>query len=288
MSKLQQCIIEVEKTTLVHHVEKAIAVVQSPYQEIAIVDTQGLGRAVFIDGVAQSAQMDEHIYHESLVHPAMVAHPNPQSVFIAGGGEGAILREILKHNTVNQVIMADLDEAMVNLAKEHLESWHQGAFADPRVELVFADAKAHLASLSQTFDVFIMDLPDPLEDSPVAQFYEHPFFEFVKSKLSANGVFVAQAGVTDFGEHETYCSIVKAIRQVFQHTLPYQTAIPFFRSSWGFILAGNNPFDTRFAETDNILAQRECSPLKFYDAETHRHIFSLPKHLRDSYQSTCQ
>ncbi len=281
MSQLKQCIIEVEKTTLVHHVEKTIAVTQSPYQEIAIVDTQGFGRAVFLDGVAQSAALDEHIYHESLVHPAMVAHPNPQSVFIAGGGEGALLREVLKHNTVKQVVMADLDEVMVNLAKEHLHSWHQGAFSDPRVELVCADAKAHLDSLPQTFDVIIMDLPDPLEDSPVAEFYAHPFFEFVKSKLSANGVFVAQAGITDFGEHETYCTIVKAMQQAFQYTSPYQTAVPFFRSSWGFILAGKNSFDTQFAQVENILAQRDCTPLKFYDAETHRHIFSLPKHLRD-------
>ena len=284
MSQLQQCIVESEKITLVHHVENIVAVAQSPYQEIAIVDTQGFGRAVFLDGVAQSAALDEHIYHESLVHPALVAHPNPQSVFIAGGGEGALLREVLKHNTVKQVIMADLDEVMVNLAKEHLGSWHQGAFSDPRVELICVDAKAHLAGLSQLFDIIIMDLPDPMEDSPVAQFYAHPFFEFVKSKLSANGVFAAQAGITDFGEHQTYCSIVKAVEQAFQHTLPYQTAIPFFRSNWGFILAGNNSFDAQFNRIDESLSQRECVPLKFYDAETHQHIFSLPKHLRDSLQ----
>jgi spermidine synthase len=97
----------------------------SKYQEILIADVQGFGRALFLDGVPQSSSIDEHMYHEALIHPALVAHQHPTKVWIAGGGEGAVLREIVKHKTIERVVMVDIDQTVVDLAKTHLGAWHQ-------------------------------------------------------------------------------------------------------------------------------------------------------------------
>jgi spermidine synthase len=124
LAKLHHWIVEFEKTTLIHPISNTIAIRSSAYQEIAIVETIGFGRALFLDGVAQSSAMDEHIYHEALIHPALVAHANPQHVFIAGGGEGALLRKVLKHNTVKRVVMVDLDfEALLPYFRVEFENY---------------------------------------------------------------------------------------------------------------------------------------------------------------------
>jgi len=280
MTQLQQYIIEIERINLAHPIKNNVILTNSAYQEIAIVDTVHFGRALFLDGVAQSSALDEFIYHEALVHPTLVAHPNPQRIFIAGGGEGALLREILKHNTVKQVVMVDLDETMVSLAKQHLTDWHQGAFDDERVTLVHTDAQQYLAQTSELYDVIIADLPDPFEDSPITPLYETPFFELVQTRLTSHGVFASHIGILDLGEQETALAIISALQQAFQQVIPYQTTIPFFRSMWGFCIAGNHLTLSQFSNIDPILQERDCDDLRFYDAETHQHMVALPKYLR--------
>ena len=100
------------------------------YQRVEVVRSEIYGRSLLLDGKTQSTERDEHIYHETLVHPAMLLHPNPQTVFIGGGGEGGTLREALAHRTVQNVVMVDLDEQVVRLCREHLPQHHQGAFED--------------------------------------------------------------------------------------------------------------------------------------------------------------
>jgi len=104
------------------------------------VDLEPFGRTLLIDGLIQSCQCDEFVYHECLVHPALLAHPNPKSIFIGGGGEGSTARECLRHKTVERVVMVDIDEAVVAFCKEHLPE-NTAAFADKRLELVIDDAK---------------------------------------------------------------------------------------------------------------------------------------------------
>lgn len=93
----------------------------------------------------------------------MTAHPNPKKVFIAGGGEGATLREALTHNTVERAVMVDIDEELIDMVKEQMPEWHQGAFDDPRTTLLHEDARAYLERTDEKFDVILSDLPDPLK-----------------------------------------------------------------------------------------------------------------------------
>lgn len=137
---------------------------KSDFQECDVMELGSFGRCLVLDNKMQSSECDEFIYHESLVHPAMLTHPNPKRVFIGGGGECATAREILRHSSVEQVIMVDIDGYVVDLCKKHLPSYHQNCFEDKRFKLIVDDAKKILEeSPDDSFDVIIMDLADPLE-----------------------------------------------------------------------------------------------------------------------------
>ena len=113
---------------------------RTAYQRVQLLDSDAFGKMLVLDGKTQSSALDEAIYHDALVHPAMLLHPHPLRVFIAGGGEGATLREVLAHHTVERAVMVDIDGEVVELCKRHLPSFSQGAFEDPRAELHLADA----------------------------------------------------------------------------------------------------------------------------------------------------
>jgi len=104
------------------------------YQRVAVVEFEDLGKALILDGKTQSTLYDEFIYHESLVHPAMITHPNPRKVLILGGGEGATAREVLKHRSVEEVVMVDIDEDVIKISKEYLPEMNQGVFENPKLK----------------------------------------------------------------------------------------------------------------------------------------------------------
>lgn len=267
-----------------YRVKEIIVSTSSRYQEILIAETVDYGRGLFLDGIPQSSALDEHIYHESLIHPALISHDNPTNVFIGGGGEGSVLREVLKHNTVKKVLMVDIDEDLVNLSKKYLNNWHQGTFDDERVHIINEDARKYLATSQEMFDCIIIDMTDPLQESPSTPLFTHEFFTLAKTCLNPGGIFAMQAETTNFGEHVPHISIIKTLQQTFHYVIPYQTWIPFYCLSWGFIIASDQSLKERLNPDSilQILQQRNCLNLKFYDAETHAHMFSRPKYLRDA------
>ena len=144
--------------TMLHSIKERIYSGRSKFQSIDIVSTGSFGVCLILDGKIQSSEADEFIYHEALVHPAMLTHPQPERVFIAGGGEGATLREVLAHKTVKKAVMVDIDEEVVSLCRRFLPSWHQNAFADPRAELHFVDARKYLEQINDKIEDIIIDL----------------------------------------------------------------------------------------------------------------------------------
>lgn len=148
---------------------------QTAFQHVTILDTHEYGKMLVIDGRTQSAEDDEHIYHECLVHPALTAHPEPRRVLIIGGGEGATLREVLRHPSIARVVMVDIDRKVVEQCQKLLLEWHEGTFDDPRLELVFANGKEFIARTTERFDVVIIDVCDVLEDGPALALYTERF-----------------------------------------------------------------------------------------------------------------
>jgi spermidine synthase len=259
---------------------------QTAYQKVEVLDSRVYGRSLVLDGKTQSTERDEHIYHEALVHPAMLLHPGPRGVFIAGGGEGATLREVLAHKSVERVVMLDLDQEVVGICRRFLPQHHQGSFDDPRVELGHRDAREYLSNTSQTFDVMIMDLVDPLEAGPAYLLYTEEYYEIARSRLNPGGILVTQSGPSGLLSYkECFTTIFKTLSSIFKYTVPAQAHIPAFVTLWGFTLASDSPIlSPTDDEVDRLVEDRVAKSLMFYDGETHRGMFALPKFLREGIQ----
>ena len=256
---------------------------KSKYQTVEVLEIGCFGRCLVLDGKTQSAQSDEFIYHQSLVQPAMIAHPKPEKVFIAGGGEGATAREVLRHNTVNKVVMVDLDQEVVEICQKYLPEHHQGAFEDARLTLKFDDASAYLRDTDERFDVIVLDLSDPMDGGPAYLLYTLDFYTMVRDRLAPGGIMVTQSGPASLINHtEVFTAINYTLNQLFPTVAPYSAHIQSFGETWGFNVAslGPNPADLTPDEVDARLKQRGIAPMDFYDGITNQSIFAMPAYLR--------
>ncbi len=271
-------------------VKRVIFSARSEYQDIALVEVDGEGKVLIIDGKTQSSLADEYIYHEALVHPAMLLHGSPRRVLILGGGEGATLREVLKYRSVEEVVMVDIDKVMVEIAKNYLKEWHQGSFDDPRARVVIEDAWNYVersAREGDTYDVVIADLVDPEPGGPATRLYTKEFYDMVYKIVAKRGVFVTQATSISYTV-EVHASIRKTIGSVFgsHATISYGVYVPSFDSYWGFVMAskGENPLkllEKEFLETRIERALKGDSRLRFIDYHSMLHMFSIPKPYRE-------
>ena len=256
---------------------------RTEYQEVVIVDGVCFGKTLLLDGKTQSTEMDEFVYHEALVHPSLIAHPDPQQVFVAGGGEGATIREVLSHKSVTRVVMVDIDREVVELCREHLPNHHRGSFDDPRVELYHADALKYLEDTQDRFDVVIIDLPDPLEAGPAYMLFTQEFYRLVKDRLKPQGLMVAQSGHTGPTFYEQcFSTVAKTIGSVFPAVYTSEAFIPSYGSTWGFVIGslGPDPTSLSVQEVDLRIEKRVGAKLSFFDGLTQLGMFSVPKYLR--------
>jgi spermidine synthase len=254
-----------------------------------IIDTIRYGRCLILDGKIQSAEVDEYIYHEALVHPGMLIHPSPQYVMVIGGGEGATVREILKHPQVKNVIMVDIDEEVVNMCKRYLSSWHMGALDDPKVEIIYMDARKYLENTSKQFDIIIVDITEPISNGPSYLLFTQEFYQIVKDRLTSNGLVVVQSGSAANNDLLCFASIYRTLCTVFPQVHAYHTFIPSFALSWGFTISLVNPDKNTLSHEKisvEIKNRQLTGLLKYYDEETHMSMFSLYKYLREAFEKT--
>lgn len=215
---------------------------QTRFQEFEIFENRLWGRVLLLDGRLQSAQQDEFIYHEALVHPALLAHPDPRRVLVMGGGEGATLREVLRHPGVTQAVMVDLDEELVGIFKEWLPTFHAGAFDDPRTQMVFAEGRSWLAAQpAHSFEVIILDLTEPLEEGPAVLLFTREMYELGQKKLAPGGLVALQSGSAGpLGR--LMPAVDYTLKEVFSQVMPYTAFIPSFMDLYGFHVAGGEDF----------------------------------------------
>jgi len=260
---------------------------QTAYQKVEVLDSELFGRSLVLDGKTQSTERDEHIYHETLVHPAMFCHPEPKEVFIGGGGEGGTLREALAHRSVERATMVDLDPEVVELCRKYLPNHHRGSFEDPRTNLLHEDARGYLQTTSDFYDVIILDLVDPLEGGTAALLYTQEFYAIAKARLNPGGVLVTQSGPAGLLSYtECFTTIFNTLGTIFEHTKAAQVHIPAFQTLWGFTIASDTPFSpTSEDDVDTEVARRLSNPLKYYDGLSHRSMFALTKFQRDGIKS---
>ena len=258
---------------------------QSPFQRIQIIEVDSLGKCLIIDGRIQSAEKDEFIYHEALVHPPLLLHPHPRKVLVLGVGEGATIRELAKYDHL-KITGVDIDAEMIDFSRKYLQQWHQGAFNHPHFQLVLQDGWDFIQQTEELFDVIIMDLPEPYPETPAYRLYTSEFYQLALEKLTPDGLLVTQGETTRPGQEEHHFFIRNNLASVFRHTYSYQTYIPSYDSSWGFLLAVKNHLNPLLpAEViDRLIAERIRGSLRFYDGQTHLSMFYLPRHLREKSQ----
>ncbi|MCD6340807.1 MAG: polyamine aminopropyltransferase [Desulfurococcales archaeon] len=258
-------------------VRNVILTTKTKYQEVQIIELEEYGRALILDGYIQSAEADEFIYHESLVHPVMVTHSNPSRVLIIGGGEGATLREVLKHSCVKEAVMVDIDGELVEFARKYLDFMHQGAFYDPRAKIVIDDGKRYVARCdSSIFDVVIIDLTDPYSSEIAKSLYTKEFYAEVKRILKSDGIMVTQAG-NSFFYSDVYLYVLNNIKSVFPIVREYWQWVPSFGYACNFII-GSLKYDPAAVSEDkvNSILRERGVKTKIYSGAHHVSLLKGP------------
>ncbi len=270
-----------------HAVKKYVYMGETAYQKVDIADTFAFGRCLILDGKIQSSEFDEHIYHEALSHPAVITHSNPRRVLIMGGGEGAILRELLKYPFIEEIVMVDIDREVVDLCKKYLPSWHMESFGSRRLELVYSDAREYLENNKSKFDVIISDITEPVDNGPSYLLFTREFYTLLSNRLAKGGVFALQAGSLSPALLDVHPPIRNTLETSFEVVRSYHAFIPSFDTTWGFILASlqKDPAAITCGETDERIRKMQVEEkLRFYDGETHCTMFSIPKNVRDAFK----
>ena len=217
----------------------------SPYQRIVV--TRGSdGHRLFLNGNLQFAERDEYRYHEALVHPVMSAHGAPKKVAVLGGGDGMAVREILKYPSVESVTLVELDPHMTRLFSEHrtLSALNGGALKSPKLTVHNTDAFKWLQESTETFDVIVVDFPDPTNFA-IGKLYTNSFYALLDRRLAASGYAVVQT-TSPLVARRSFWTVVQTIESVGLTATPYHAHVPSF-GEWGFVIASHRPW--RLPET---------------------------------------
>ncbi|MGX5437128.1 polyamine aminopropyltransferase [Bacillus thuringiensis] len=211
---------------------------KSNYQNINLVQVNDV--RLYLDKQLQFSSVDEQIYHEALVHPIMANVIDPKRVLILGGGDGLALREVLKYETVLHVDLVDLDEAMINMARNvpEIVSLNKNAFFDNRVNVHVCDAKEFLNTPSSLYDVIIIDFPDPATEL-LSTLYTSELFARIATFLTEDGAFVCQSN-SPADAPLVYWSIGNTIEHAGLTVKSYHTIVPSFGTDWGFHIAASS------------------------------------------------
>ena len=270
--------------TYSHGIVRILVQKKTAFQEMCIAEVGIQGKALILDGKWQSCTRDEFLYHEPLVHPACINHGKPQTVLVLGGGEGATVREALKWKTIKRVVMVDIDAEVVEACKKHLPEMHQGAFEDPRTEVVIGDALDYLDHSENEWDIIISDLSDPIEEGPSFKLFTKEYFAQCRRALKPNGYLVVQAGSVGPAEMILHVRLHKTLQAVFENVVSYSSHVPTYAAPWGYIMGSEQPIE-QFPDPgsiDELLKEKTNGEFQMLDGRTLLGLMQPPKHIRDA------
>jgi spermidine synthase len=252
---------------------------RSDYQTIYVLDTVPFGRALILDGVLQTTEMDEFIYHEMMVHPALISLARPERVLIVGGGDGGCLRRALEHSP-REVVQVELDRAVVETCRRYLPRVSSGAFDDPRLTLLFADGYEFVAKAQGPFDAIIVDLTDPFPPGPSQRLFTAEFYQAIRRILKEGGLMVTQSS-SPLLLTADLLRIYANLKAVFPLVRVYLAPVPSYPGVlWSFTLAsgGTDPLALDEATVRQRLEARGISS-RYYSPQMHLASFALPPFL---------
>ncbi|KAH7925983.1 hypothetical protein BV22DRAFT_1010079 [Leucogyrophana mollusca] len=253
------------KVNKILHVEKSL------YQDVLVFESEAYGNVLVLDGVIQCTERDEFSYQEMVAHLPLASHPNPKKVLVIGGGDGGVVREVLKHDTVEQVVLCDIDEAVVRVAKIYLP--HMSSLLEsPRVKIFIGDGVKFLAENESAYDVIITDSSDPV--GPAESLFKKPYFQLLHDALAPGG------NISTLGEclwlHLPLIAELRAMtRSLFAVSEYAFTTIPTYSSGQiGFMVCSKEP------GRDLSVPVRSVSGTRYYNGKVHRTAFVLPEFAR--------
>lgn len=252
---------------------------KTDHQHLMIFHNAQLGRVMTLDGVVQTTEADEFVYHEMMTHVPILSHGSVERVLIVGGGDGGILREVLRH-AVDHVTQVEIDKAVVEMAQEYLPNHSAGAYDDDRLELVIADGIDFVRDCTSEFDVVIVDSTDPI--GPGEALFTDDFYGHAKRSLAEGGVLVTQNGVPFFQPDELKTTHHR-LRNQFVDAYFYCAPIPtYYGGFMSFGWASDNA-QLRLVSLDAIESRFVAAELKcrYYNPAIHRASFALPQYMLD-------
>jgi spermidine synthase len=252
----------------------------SAHQDIWIFENPAFGRVLALDGYVQTTVRDEFIYHEMMAHVPLMALGGARDVLIVGGGDGGVLREVLKHASVRRAVLVEIDRRVIELSRAHLPSLGAGAFSDPRAEIVVDDGAAFLRRTTDAFDAILIDAPDPV--GPGRALFRSEFLAACRSRLRPGGILVAQCGVS-FLQTAQIRRTVSRLGELFQGVTAYTVSVPtYYGGAMTFACATDAP--QKLAVSEETIAMRFAASrirTRCYTPALHVAAFALPRYLAE-------
>jgi spermidine synthase len=250
---------------------------RSPFQQIDIYENASFGRLLALDGLTQTTERDEFIYHEMLVHVPLISLEDPRRVLIIGGGDGGTLRRVLEHPSVEHAVMVEIDQRVTELCRELMPSIAGDAFDDPRAEVLFADGIAYVRDGGEPFDAILIDSSDPV--GPGEGLFTVDFYRAAAGRLANGGVLCAQSGSPGFQQDELHRTFRHA-SSAFTQVRVYVGFVPTYPGGmWSFTLAGSTLLlDPSVAAAR--AAERKISA-RYWRPELQRGAFDVPQIVYD-------
>lgn len=266
-----------EKQTATHgitsKITKTLHSEQTDFQKLDMIETDQFGTMLVLDGMVMTTDADEFVYHEMVAHIPLFTHPNPKKVLVVGGGDGGVIREVLKHPSVVKAILVEIDGKVIEYSKKYLPNI-AGELENARVEVQVDDGFMHIHNHKNEYDVIMVDSTEPV--GPAAKLFEKGFYQGIYEALTQEGIFVAQSDNPWF-HADLIKSVFADVKDIFPITRLYTANIPTYPSGlWTFTL-GSKKHDPLQVET----AQIPEIDTKYYTPELHRAAFALPKFVRE-------
>jgi len=252
---------------------------QSAYQLIEVFESPQFGNLFRLDGDYMTSERDEFFYHEAMIHPAAIAIGSPKHALILGGGDGGSAEELLKYPSIERVVIAELDEAVLRISRRYFGAIHRGALDDPRVDVRIGDGFAFVAQTQESFDLVILDLTDP--DTPAQALYSEANFAAIRQRLKPQGAMVLHTGAPIF-KPEAVASLHAALRRQFKHVAPLGLYVPLYGSYWSMAICSEQT-DPRLCSAQLVEERLKVNHLKdlsYYNPEIHPALFALPNYFK--------
>ena len=253
---------------------------KTDFQHMMLVDSHAYGKMLLLDGFVQTTERDEFFYHEMMAHVPVLAHPNPENVLIIGGGDGGVLREVLKHSGVKKATVVEIDPAVVDFSKKFLPGISSGAFDDPRTRLVFEDGARFVKNTQNRYDVVIVDSSDPV--GPAQILFSAGFYRNLAGIMNPEGIMTRQTGSLQMqpGEQKQAGDLLKVL---FTHVAFYVFTVPTYIGGLFSTVFCSNAVDPETPEYEDLNKKVTDTGLttRYYNAGIHKGAFHIPSFFRE-------